>query len=109
MRPADILLVDFNSPAGLSDTLELELCGMTNPPVVIHHKAVHDLGITEAIDNLSAAVASAEPDLLILLLTEDAQASAPGFFRALLGQKRCPPILAVPGSEELSDINALYQ
>jgi len=109
VTPADILLVDFNSLAGLGETLALQLCVMTNPPVVIHHKAFYDLGITEAIDNLSAAVASATPDLLILLLSDDAQASAPGIFRALLGRKRCPPILVVPGSEALSGINELYQ
>ena len=108
-QPPRILMVDFNPFAQMGERLDSQLRAMTTPLVVVNRESLHGFGMAEAIKNLSAAVASAMPDLLILLLSDDAQASAPGIFRALLGQVRCPPILVVPSSEEPSGINLLYQ
>src|SRR4030095_12699243 len=103
-----ILMVDFNPFVPIGEQLNSELRAMTTP-LVVNRESLNDLGIAEAVQNLSASVFSATPDLLILLLSDDAQASSPRIFRALLGQKRCPPILVVPSSEEPDSINQLFQ
>jgi two-component system response regulator GlrR len=108
-QPPLILIVDFDPFTQLGEQLDSQLRAMTTPLVVVIRESLHGFGIAEAIKNLSAAVVRAMPDLLILRLADDAQASAPSIFRALLGRKRCPPILVVPSSEEPDGINQLYQ
>lgn len=102
-----ILLVDFNSSDQTAERLKSQLHAMATP-LVFHRESLHGFGMAEVIEKLSAVLTSTTPDLLILLLASEAQASAPGIFQALLGRRRGPPILAVPGSEEPAGINELY-
>jgi len=92
----------------MDERLDSQLRAMTTP-LVVNRESLFGFCIAEAIKKLAAATVSTAPDLLILLLSDDAQASAPGIFRTLLGQMRCPPILVVPSSEEPGDVNLLYQ
>lgn len=108
-QAASVLILDFNPIFELPTPLESQLRAMTNPSVSIHRDSLHGLGMTEAIKKLPAAVVRTKPDLLLLLLSDEAQASAESIFRALLGGNRCPPILVVPCSEEPSGISLLYQ
>jgi DNA-binding NtrC family response regulator len=82
---------------------------MTVPPMRAHSVRLGSFDIPEAVAQLSAAVADAIPDLIVLLLSQEAQASAADIFQALLGRKSCSPILAVPSSEEPAGINRLLQ
>lgn len=101
-------MVDFNPSTQIGEQLVSQLRATTTP-LVVNRESFHGFGIAEAIKKISEAVASATPELLVLLLSDDAQSSAPSIFQVLLGQKHCPPILVVPCSEETSGINLLYR
>jgi two-component system response regulator GlrR len=106
---ANVLILDFCPGVQLDSKLESDLRAMTNPCARIFRESYQGLGITEEIKKLSTKILSSMPDLLILLLSENAQVSAPGIFQALLNQAHCPPILVVPSSDEPSGINLLSQ
>ena len=108
-RSPVILMVDFDPLAQRGERLDSQLRVMTTPLVLLHRESLPGGGLAQAIQELSAAIVSNAPDLMILLLSDEAQASAPSIFQALLGQKCCPPILVVPSSEEPTGISRLYQ
>ncbi|HXI51001.1 MAG TPA: hypothetical protein VNH84_05840, partial [Candidatus Saccharimonadales bacterium] len=101
-------MVDFNPFTQIGEQLDSQLRTMTTP-LVVNRESLHAFGLAEAIPKLSAMTTRTEPDLLVLLLSHEAQAGGPGIFQSLLRHKRCPPIVVVPCSEETRGINLLYQ
>ncbi len=106
---AVILILDFNTSVELAERLEWQLRAMTVPPTCIHSQCLRGRRVPEATKEMLETVADADPDLVILMLSDETQAHEPDIFRALLGRKRSPPILVIPGSEEPNGINHLLQ
>ncbi|MEO8427759.1 MAG: sigma-54 dependent transcriptional regulator [Verrucomicrobiota bacterium] len=109
MKKAPILLFDFDPSSGSVELLKAELNAMFESDASIHHEQSDGMGVKEALEQLSAGIVRVVPDLLIVLLSDEAQSSAPSIFPVLLGHKRCPPIVAVPSSDEPSAIDDLYR
>ena len=104
-----ILLLDFTHSSELAEALQLALRGMFEADPVIHYANLRGPEVRDTLERLSTVSARVVPDLILLLLSEEAQASAAGIFSVLLAQESCPSIVAVPSSDEPSAIADLYR
>ena len=95
MKPPSILLLDFNAPSPSVETLKQQLSAIAGRSLTVHDEQMSGLDLPAAMNVLATALSRAAADLVIVVFSEESQASASRVLDLILGRKPAPAVVVV--------------